>query len=221
MPEELVVADIQQAFFEHRANFKEPITVLWSGGRQAEIIDAMHKALAPWDVGVENIVWNQGARSLREVQLTFGVPSLAASIAVGVVGTTMTALNLDWSRAPTLVSMFQAGTDALTGITGQHLQSHQTTLGFHVKPPEARPFRKTVAQFVNPEALGSNDAAMFGVSVYYEDRSFVFDASAVVHGGLFVKLIRNFDSEKRFDEMAKTIHSDEERALRQLGLKLK
>ncbi len=220
MPEELVVAEIQQAFFEYRANFKEPITVLWSGGRQAEIIDAVHKALVTWGVGVGNITWNQGAKNLHEVQLTFGVPSLFASIQVGVVGATMTAFNPDWSRAPALVSMFQAGMDAVKGSTGQQLQSQQTTLGFHVKPPEGRPFRETVAQFVNAKALRSDDAAMFGMSVYYDDRLFVFDASAVIRGGLFIKLVRNFDGERHFEEMAKTLYSDEEAVLHRLGLKL-
>ncbi len=54
MPVELSVAEIQQAFIEYRANFKEPITIFWFGGRQGEIINAMHKALAPWRVGLEN-----------------------------------------------------------------------------------------------------------------------------------------------------------------------
>ncbi len=34
MPDELIVADVQQAFFEYRANFKEPIVEIWYGGRQ-------------------------------------------------------------------------------------------------------------------------------------------------------------------------------------------
>jgi len=220
MLEDLVVAEIQQAFFEYRGNFKEPITLLWSGGRQAEIIDAVHKALCVWGVGVENIAWNQAAKNLNEVQLTFGVPSLFASIQVGVIATTMTAFNPDWSRAPTLVSMFQAGMGAIKVSTGQHLHSQQTTLGFHVKPPEGRPFRETVAQFVNAKAVGSDDAVMFGMSVYYDDRSFVFDASAVVRGGLFIKLVRNFDGEKQFEEIAKTLYLDEEAVLKRLGLRL-
>jgi hypothetical protein len=220
MPEELIVAEIQQTFFEYRTNFKEPITVFWSGGRQAEIVDAMHEALASWGVGIENIAWNQGAKNLRELQLTFGVPSLFASIQVGVIGVTMTAINPDWSQAPVLVSMFQAGMDALKGATRQQLQSQQTTLGFHLKPPDKRPFRETIAQFVNAKALGTDDAAMFGMSVYYDDRSFVFDASAVIRGGLFVKLVRNFDGEKLFEEIAKMLYSDEEAALGRLGMKL-
>jgi hypothetical protein len=218
MPTELVAAEIQQAFFEYRANFKEPITIFWSGGRQAEIINAMQKVLAPWRVDLENIAWQQGAKNLREVQLSFAVPSQFASVQVGISGVTMTALNPDRSRAPELVTLFQAGSAALRASTGQEFQFQQTTLGFHLKPSAARPFRDVVTQFVNAESLGS-DAAMFGVSVYHRDHTFVVDASGAIQGGLFVKLVRTFTPEKQFEDMVKTLYSDEEAVLRRLGLK--
>lgn len=216
---ELAPAEIQQAFFEHRANFKEPITIFWSGGRQAEIINAMHKALAPWHVDLENIAWQQAAKNLREIQLSFAVPAQHASVQVGIAGVTMTALNPDWSRAPELITLFQASLGALKASTGQEFQSQQTTLGFHLRPPEARSFRDVITQFVNANALGS-DAAMFGVSVYHGDHTFVIDASAAIQGGLFIKLVRNFTAEKQFEEMAKALYSDEESVLNRLGLKL-
>jgi hypothetical protein len=219
MPVELITAEIQQAFFEYRANFKEPITILFSAGRQAEIIDAIYKALGPWRMDLENIAWQPGAKNLREVQLSFGVPSQLATMQVGIAGVTMTALNPDWSRAPELLRLFHAGLGALKECTGQEFQSQQTTLGFHLRPPAARPFREVVTQFVNAEFLGS-DAAMFGVSVYYNDHTFVLDSSAAIQGGLFVKLVRNFTPEKQFEEMVKALYADEEAALRRLGLKL-
>jgi hypothetical protein len=219
MPAELIVAEIEQAFFEYRANFKELITIFWSAGRQAEIINAIQKSLAPWRVDLDNIAWQQSAKNLREVQLSFAVPSQFASVIVGIAGVTMTALNPDWSRAPELVTLFQAALGALRTSTGQEFQSQQTTLGFHLKPPAARPFREVVTQFVNAEALG-RDTAMFGVSAYYSDHTFVIDASAVIQGGLFIKLVRNFTAEKQFDDMAKELYSDEEAVLRRLGLKL-
>jgi hypothetical protein len=219
MPEELTIADIQQAFFEYRANFKEPIVTSWFEKRQGEIVGVLLKVLSEWGVTLENITWNQAPKNLREVQLTFGVPSLSASIQVDLGGATMSAFNPDWSRAPALLSLFQTVFGALKRSTGQDILLQQTTLGLHVKPG-VKPFRGVVSQFVNPGALGSEDAAMFGVSVYYNDYSFVIDGSVVVPGGVFIKLIRNFPSEKRFEEMAATLHSDEETVLRRLGLKL-
>src|SRR2546422_11490634 len=109
MQEELTIADIQQAFFEYRANFKEPIASFWYGARQGEIISALSKALSPWSVGLENISWNQAAKNLGEAQLTFAVPSLFAAIQVGIGALTINALNPDWSRVPLFVSLFQTG----------------------------------------------------------------------------------------------------------------
>ena len=219
MPVELAIAEIQQAFFEYRANFKEPISIFWSGGRQGEIINAMHKALVPWRMGLENVTWNQAPKTAGEIQLTFGIPSLLAGIQVGIGGVTMTAVNPDWSRAPELVRLFDAGLEALRISTGQHMQPQITTLGFHVKPGE-KPFKEVVAHFVNAKALGGEDATMFGVSVYWSDYFFVIDNSAVVPGGVFIKLVRNFPPEKRLADIAATLYKDEETVLRRLGLKL-
>ncbi len=220
MPDELTIADIQLPFLEYRAAYKEPITSIWFGKQQGEIINALLKALSPWQVNLENITWNQTAKNLAEAQLTFAVPSLFSSFNVGVGGLTITVLNPDWSRAPTFVSLLQAGLDALKRSIGQELQTQQVTLGFHVKPG-ARPFREIVSQFVNTKTLGSEDAAFYGVSAYYGDYSFVIDGSASFPGGVFIKLIRSFASEKRFEEMAAILYKDEETTLHRLHLKLK
>jgi hypothetical protein len=219
MSDELTIADIQQAFFEYRANFKQPLTGLWYGGKQGEIIKALLKALSPWHVGLENVTWNQTAKNASEIQLTILVPSMVTNIQVGLGGLTMNALNPDWSRTPQFVSLFQTGLDALRATAQEEFQAQQTTLGFHVKPSK-RPFRDILTGLVNTKALGGEDASMFGVSVYYGDYSFVIDGSAVFPGSVFIKLIRNFAPEKQFEEMAKTLYADEETVLHKLGLKL-
>jgi hypothetical protein len=220
MPQELAIADIQAAFLEYRANFKEPITPFWFGRQQGEIINVVHKALAPWQLGFENISWNQAAKNLGEAHISFAFPSLFCTLLVGVKGVTITALNPDWSRAQSLVALFQTGLDALTTSVAQGFESQQLTLGFHVKPGE-KPFREIVSRFVNAKVLESEKATFYGTSVYYDDHSFVIDGSLAFPGGVFVKFIRNFTGEKRFDEMAGTLYKDEEFVLRLLGLKLK
>lgn len=220
MTDEMAVADIQMPFLEYRAPYKDPITSIWFGRQQGEIVDALLKALSPWQVRLENVTWNQAAKTLGEAQLTFGVPSLLSTLNVGVGSLTITALNPDWSRAPILASLFQTAVDALKQSIRQELQSQQVTLGFHLKPG-AKPFRETLTQFVNAKALGVDDASFFGVSAYYSDFSFVLDASASFPAGVFVKLVRNFGAEKRFEEMATVLSKDEETVLHRLGLTLK
>lgn len=220
MSEELAVADIQQAFFEYRAVFKEPVAGFWYGGRQGELITALLKALAAWGLGLDNVSWNQAAKNVAEVQLTFAIPALFASIQTGVAGVSMTAFDPSWERQPMLQPLFQAAAVALKTCIGQEFQFQQTTFGFHVKPG-AKPFREIVTQFVNPKTLGADDAAMFGVSAYYKEHSFVIDNSAVVAGGVFVKLIRTFGPTASFEEMGKARFSDETAVLGRLGLKIK
>ncbi|MGB7554987.1 MAG: hypothetical protein WBM04_11490, partial [Candidatus Korobacteraceae bacterium] len=183
MPTDLHPADIQQAYFEYRASFKTSLATLFYGGRQGEVIAVVHKALSPWGVGLENIFWNQAAKNLGEVQLTFGVPLLFASIQLSLSGLTMNALNPDWSRAPQFISLFQAGVEAVTLGLGQELQSQQTTLGFHVKPG-AIPFRTILEQFVNARLLDGENAEMLGVSVYHRDFTYVIDKSVVIPNGV-------------------------------------
>src|SRR5438874_13692881 len=103
MPDELSIAQIQQAVFEYRANFKEAVTAFLYGERQLEAVKALQKALSPWQVGFENLTWNQAPKNAAEVQYTFSVPTLGAAVQVGVVGVSMTAFNVDWSRGPQLL----------------------------------------------------------------------------------------------------------------------
>jgi hypothetical protein len=219
MPDNLSIAEIQSAFFEYRANFSEPIFAYWFERRHGEIVSTLHKALARWHVGLENVTWNQAPKNAGEILLTFGIPSLFATIQVGLGGVTMTAFNPDWSRAAELTSLFQNGLEALKKSTAQNLQSQLTTLGFHVSPT-AKPFKDIVGQFVNVNALNAADAVMYGFSVYSKDYSFVIDSSGVIAGGVFIKLIRSFAPERQFEEMASALRSDEESVLQRLGLKL-
>lgn len=219
MAEELIVADVQQTFIEYRANFKEPITSIWFNAPHGSILNHMQKALSPWKVSLENISWNAAPKNLAEAQVTFSVPTLAAAIQVGLGGVTMSAVNVDWSRAPQFVSLFQTGADTLKGIVGVDVEAAQTTLAFHLKPGP-RPFKEILSNFVNAKALGAEDALMYGVSVYRNDFVWVLDGSAVFPGSLFIKLVRVFPAGTRFEEIAGTIHKDEEALLRSLGFKV-
>ena len=138
---------------------------------------------------------------------------------MGIGGLTTTAINPDWSRAGELASLFQVALDSLLASIEKTLQSQLTTLGFHVASG-SKPFKEILGRFVNANELGATDAVMFGVSAYSNDYSFVIDSSGVLAGGIFIKLIRSFTSEKRFEEMATTLRTDEEGVLRRLGLKL-
>jgi len=45
--DELQIAEFRGGFLEYRSNFKEPITPLWFGRQQGEIVNSVQKALGP------------------------------------------------------------------------------------------------------------------------------------------------------------------------------
>ncbi len=218
MPEELPLADIQQGLAEYRANFKEPITLLLEQTYQAKTIKAVHKALSPWNVSFENVFWNSTAKNIAEIQLNFNAPNMLTGVQLGVNGVTMTAFNVAWSTMKVTAGFFQAAADAIRQSCGE-FQSQLVTIAFHLKPGKV-PFKEVMSQFVNGKGLGAADANMYGVSVYNNDYSFVIDGSAIIAGGAFIKLIRNFAPDKRLEEMAGLLYKDEESVLRLLGLRL-
>jgi hypothetical protein len=219
MADELIVPEIEQAAFEYTANFTEPIAAMWFERRHGEVLDALQKALYRWNVGLENISWNQAARNAAEVNFTFAIPILSAAVRVGIGGVTMSAFNTDWSKAPELLALFKAAQSTVRQTVGQELQGARTTLTFHVKPT-ALPFRDVLGGLVNTKALGIEDAVMYGLAVYSENSSFVIDSSAIFPGGLFIKLIRNFDAGTEFEAIAEALFKDEERVLVRVGLRL-
>jgi len=219
MQDNFTIADFRNAFFEYRTVFEEPIFRFWNGERQVEMVAALHKALSPWGIGLEGMSWNQSAKNLGEIQLTIGVPSLSATIQVGVGGVTMSANNPDWSHATQYATLFQTALDTLKAKIEQEFQAQQATLAFHLAPG-AKPFRDLLMNFVKTADFASEDAKMFGVSAYYSDFSFVIDASLLVPDGVFVKLNRIFPSRLRFEHMADALFRDEQNVLARLGSKL-
>jgi hypothetical protein len=47
MADELQIADFQGGFLGYGSSFKEPITPLWFGRQQGEIVNSVQKALGP------------------------------------------------------------------------------------------------------------------------------------------------------------------------------
>lgn len=217
MNEQLPIADIPVGFFEYRTTFKEPIFSTWSEGKST-LVKEMYKVLLPWGVDLEKISWNATPRNLKEAQVTFAVPNLSVLVNVGIGGVTIIANNADWSQASALSALFQAVVDGVTKIGNTHIESHQTVLGFHLKPGP-KPFRDVMSQFIDAKALGEEDAAMLGVGLYSSDHSLIIDNSALVPDGVFVKITRVFPSAIRFEEMAAILSKEEEALLHRLGFR--
>jgi hypothetical protein len=217
MDEQLPIADIPVGFFEYRATFTEPIFSAWYEGKLT-LVKEMYKVLQPWGVDLEKVSWNATPRNLKEAQVTFAVPNPAALVNINIGGLTIIANNADWSQAPALSSLTKVVVNSVVSIGSTGVGSHQTVLGFHVKPGP-RPFRDIMKHFVDAKALGKEDAASFGVGLYSADYSLIIDNSAVLPEGIFVKITRLFPAATHFEEMASILWKDEEGLLHRLGFR--
>ena len=162
--------------------------------------------------------WNSAAKNIGEIQLSFNAPLLFTGVQIGINGVTMTAFNTGLMSANAPTAFFQAAADALRKSTHEEFQGQLITRAFHVKPGKL-PFKEILGQFINAKALAAEDANMYGFSVYRNDYSFVIDGSAVISGGIFIKLMKHFSSEKRMEEMAGVLKKDEDVVLQMLGLR--
>ena len=217
MDEQLPIADIPSGFLEYRTTFTEPIFSAWYEAKQG-LARELYKVLKPWGVDLEKVSWNATPKNLREAQITFSVPNPPVLINVGIGGVTMIVNNADWSQASSLSSLIQAVLNSVTKIGSVGLESHQTVLGFHLKPGP-RPFRDVMKQFVDTKALWKEDVSMVAVGLYSADYSLIIDNSAVLSEGVFVKITRAFPAATPFEEMASTLWKDEEGLLHRLGFR--
>jgi hypothetical protein len=217
MDEQLPIADVPLGFFEYRAMFKEPIFSAWYDGKTA-LIKEMYKVLLPWGVDLEKISWSQTPRNLKEAQITFSVPNPSISVNIGIGGVTIIVSNADWSQASVVSSLVQAVLGSVLEVGATDVQSHQTVLGFHVKPGP-KPFREVMKEFIDTKALGKDDSSMLGLVLYGAEHSILIDASASLADGLFVKVTRVFSAATPFEEMAAILWKDEESLLHRLGFR--
>ncbi len=217
MEEQLPIADIPEGFFEYKATFKEPIFSAWYDERKT-FVKEMYKTLLPWGMNLEKVSWNQTPKNLQEAQVTFSVPNPSVLVNIGIGGVTMVANDADWSQASVLISFFQTVIANLLRVGETEIQSHQTVLGFHLKPGP-KPFREVMKQFINTRALGKEDASMYGMALYGAEHSILLDNSLALAGGLFVRITRVFPPVASFEEMAAILWKDEEGLLHRLGFR--
>lgn len=216
MTEQLPIADVQSGFFEYRANFNEPIFAAWfSKDAPAR---GMYKLLTRWGIDLSKVSFNANPKNLQELQASFTTANPPVLINLGLGSVAFIVQNADWSQAPALLPMFQTVLDHLKTTIPVEISFQQTILGFHVKPGP-KPFRDAMREFVNANALGTEEATMYGAAAYGPNYTVLMDKSLEITDGLFVKITRVFPVATAFEEMASILWRDEEGLLHRLGFR--
>ena len=207
-------ADIPESYFEHKAEFAEPMFETWTVPNP--LAQSLYLALQRWKITLGDISWNKDPNNYGDFNLAFNVRSLNAVIRVGLDWATFIAVNPDWPQAPALVELFEAAMNNIRQTAGAEIARQEMWLAMHVTPGPNK-FGDAMSRLVKTDLLGA--ANMYGVSVYREDSSLVIDKSLRYEGGVFVRLSRKFPAVTSFSEIATTLYEDELNALNFLGLR--
>jgi len=213
MTSPLEAADISESYLEYRATLQTPMFPVWTIPNP--LIPSLHSMLAELDVNLSDITWNKDPSSVSDLQLTISILKLNAVLRVGVDTIFFSAFNPAWSEADALARLFGAVLARILQVGKTELKQQAITLAMHVKPG-IEPFREALIKMVRPDVIG--EAEMYGVSAYRQDFSFIIDRSSKYKGALFVRLDRTLAPNMSFEEIAKTLYTDEARVLGFVGL---
>ena len=206
-------AVIAESYFEYKASLSAPMFKAWT--LPNTLVADLFPALKQWDVGLSDISCNKESNSLQDLQLTFNVLRLGATIKVGLDSISCVAVNPDWSQAPALVELYGTAIQVACKTGATSIASHECALAMHVRSGD-NGFKETMANLVNGSALGP--AQMYGLSIYQNDSSMVLDRSVRYENGLFVRLYRKLSLGVDLVQVAKMLYDDEVKALTMLGL---
>lgn len=207
------IADIPESYFEYRGEFRTAIFDAWR--LPNPFVKALFEILKSQNVSLGDFSFAKTPSNLREVQLTVNVTSVRAILKVGIDTVTFVALNPDWADAPALIQLFEVILKKILEVGNTTLHTQEIALAMHVKPGKLS-FSGRMAELVNKEALGP--AEIYGVSVYRSDSTLVIDKSQRYLNSIFIRLNRRFSGEVSFPDIAASLYTDENQALKLLGL---
>ncbi len=200
------------AFLEFRVVYGGPNFELSTRG--PAIMSAVFEAFRPWNITLANISAKQNPANAEEVGIVFGLQNSRLTFNVGIGAATLFVTNPDWSQEQCVSQIAMAGLQAVRTSTGVTFRQYLISLLMHVKP-ERRTLREVSADFLSLKSpkISSPTIKARGFSVYADDFSWVVDSSAMYEGALFLKIVRTFDPNVPFPEMAGTLRADQSELL--------
>lgn len=205
------------SFLEFQAVYGNPNFEFSTRG--SAVMSAVFEAFRPWNITLANVSAKQNPANAGEVAIVFSLQNSRLAFSVGIGAATLLVTNPDWSQEQLVSQVATAGLQALLSSTGVTYRQYLISLLMHVKP-EHRTLREVSADFLSLKSpkISSPTVKARGFSVYADDFSWVVDSSAMYEGALFLKIVRTFDPNVPFPEMAGTLRADQGELLGTLQL---
>jgi hypothetical protein len=210
-------AEIPFSIVEYTAVFKKPILEAWTV--PALIIAAALNALEPYGFTLDGVEVKTHTEKLNEYAIVFRRRPANITLTLGLGKLTITAENLDWTEADQFIAAAKAGAGALVEKTKADVGFQNLALFIHIQI-KTKPRQEITAPLLSPLALKLMDGELKfpGIILQRDKAMMVVDASVVYANALFVKITREHAANVAFEEMAKTLHTDEEQLFDALGL---
>jgi hypothetical protein len=211
-------AEIAYSILEYVAQFEKPIIEAWIV--PGTLIAAMLNALERWGFKLEGVESRVKTEKLSEYALVFKrtTPIFPAwTVTVGTGKLTITAENIDWTEAESLIGTMNAAMTVI--VETARIQSQHLALAMHIQL-KTKPRKDVTAPLVSPQALKLLDGEVRfpGLILHREKSSIIIDASAAHANGLFVKILREHAPGASPQMLAEALRRDEEQLFDVLGL---
>jgi hypothetical protein len=212
-------AQVLQAFFECRMTYRQPVFDLRT--LHSELAPALYQALRKWNVGLENVTWKQSPLNASEIQVVLSLMSGRVAFSVGLGQATLFVSNPNWSEAPLILEIGEAGFCALVDGKKINVDKWQASVWMHLATAD-QSGKAVVSKFIRDAGKDTSDDPViaYGFSVYRRDSSWVVDKSVLYPDALFVRINSTFGSDTTLPEIADWLRKEEESVLDSLGLEV-
>jgi hypothetical protein len=227
MPIEKTQAEIPFGVIEYTATFKRPIISAWTV--PGVTVDAVLSALEPWGFKIDGVELKTNTEKLNDYAMVFRRTPPGVTFTVGTGKLVINAENLDWTEAERFVEGMTAGVNAVIAASSRmnqflpnakaEINWQQIGLGMHIQL-KTKPRKEITAHLVNEAAFNILDGEVKfqGIILQRDKTSIIIDASLAYANALFVRMFREHPPEATFQEIAQTLHRDEEQLFEVLGL---
>lgn len=216
---EKIYAEVPLSFLEYRVDYREPIFEDW--GQHGSLALALFRAFRNWGIGLNNISGNPNPTNASEIRLTVDLLDRRMSFNIGLGAATFFVINPNWQEADVITRIALAGIEAVRTSTKADIDKQSITLAMHLVL-KGHSIRDITSRFVQLDTnlIVGETVRAYGFAVYTEEGYLVVDTSSVYTEALFVRINRSFGPDKSFEEVANTLHKDENNALELLGLRI-
>ena len=201
---------------EYQARFARPVVRLIAG--KAEVIQTVVDALLPFGFKFTNLE-TQGA--LATHRTIFRMPEKSIVFQYGADGCWFTKENSSWQTAEDDLKVLMAAEAAAVLATGCEIATRTVAVAMHLQlletPREEILTRFTPSPFL--EGLPSDyKPVQFAGVVKFSSGTMLFDYSATVANGIFVRFSADFDDKASLHDVMAKVRKDEEFAFSMLGV---